>query len=58
MPTASVPANAFKDPALLKDREVPMSAVVKGQMMFEGLLAGQGVDGGLTARCCSAGMVV
>src|SRR5947207_2156131 len=27
----------------------PMTEVVKGQMMFEGLLAGQGVDGGLTA---------
>ena len=48
MPTASVPANAFTDPKKLEDRAV-VSAVVKGQMMFEALLAGQGVDGGLTA---------
>lgn len=48
MPTLAAPANAFKDPASLKDRAV-VSAVVKGQIMFEGLLAGQGIDGGLTA---------
>ncbi|MBC8104998.1 MAG: Flp pilus assembly protein CpaB [Anaerolineae bacterium] len=48
MPTGAVPANAFKDPALLKDRAV-ISAVIKGQLMFDALLAGQGVDGGLMA---------
>lgn len=48
VPTTSAPANAFKDPAQLKDRAL-ITGVVKGQMMFEGLLAGQGVDGGLTA---------
>src|SRR5215213_7792039 len=40
MPSSAVPANAFKDPAQLKDRAV-ITAVIKGQMMFEALLAGQ-----------------
>ncbi|CAN5380861.1 Flp pilus assembly protein CpaB [soil metagenome] len=48
IPAQSAPADAFKDPALLRDRAV-ISAVIKGQLMFDGLLAGQGVDGGLTA---------
>jgi pilus assembly protein CpaB len=48
MPSSAVPTNAFTDPKKLEDRAVN-SAVVKGQMMFEALLAGQGIDGGLTA---------
>src|SRR5688572_767438 len=44
MPVASAPPSAFKEPEKLKDRTL-LSAVVKGQVMFEALLAGEGADG-------------
>src|SRR5215813_12437988 len=48
LPTASIPAGAFTDINVLKDRAL-MTGVVKGQVLFEGLLAPQGAEGGLTA---------
>jgi len=50
MPTATVPAKAFKEQDLtaLNDRAMFYPAA-KGQVIFEGLLAKQGTEGGLTA---------
>lgn len=48
VPVKSAPDKVFADLTGLKDRAL-MTAVVRGQVMFEGLLAPQGAEGGLTA---------
>src|SRR5262245_51248569 len=48
IPSSTVPAKAFTDPNALTERAMFYPAA-KGQIMFEGLLAKQGTEGGLTA---------